>query len=194
MHALPDQQTVPNSGARSSCSYGVLSVVPYCYTPDKGTFRPCTNQRSDGLLFAGLLDLQLLPALSVQLGAFLAGQLPGQSAATHQQHPQQQHQQPNQQAASDHRPSDSPTINSIPAVVPPARVVEICCGILANLYSFSSLVPQLVAAEGLSAAVVALTGELTDPAALAELCRLFAAALSTPQVIRGAGSASGGVL
>jgi hypothetical protein len=61
-------------------------------------------------------------------------------------------------------------------------MVEICCGILANLYSCSALVPHLLAHTGLIEAAAALMLELTDPPALAELCRLMTAALSTPQV------------
>lgn len=141
-----------------------------------------------------MVELQLLPALSVQLDAFLAAQLPGQTAPAQQQPPSAAAAgSPGAPAASSpatHRPAagqgGDPSTSSSPAVAP-ERVVEVCCGILGNLYSAPSLVPRLVVEEGLTAAVAALIGELADPGALSELCRLLAAALSSPQVSAGTG-------
>ena len=68
--------------------------------------------------------------------------------------------------------------------VQPGRIVEICCGILANLYSSPGLVQHLVAHAELMAAVGDLLMELEDPPALSELCRLLTAAMSTQEVCR----------
>jgi hypothetical protein len=70
----------------------------------------------------------------------------------------------------------------LPAAPSPARTAEVCCGILANLYSNPGLVPQLLAHKGLTEAAAALMVELTDPAALSELCRLLTAALFSREV------------
>lgn len=70
----------------------------------------------------------------------------------------------------------------LPSAPSPARIVEICCGIMANLYSNPAIVPQLVAHTRLSEAAAALLLELTDPAALSELCRLLTAALFSREV------------
>lgn len=164
----------------------------------------------------GLIELQLLSALSAQLAAYSAGQLPAQAPPAQAQHDSPSTDCPaaatrslnastthahaghaghspstnsspaaptDNAHASTARAGDIPSTSSCPAGLAPARMVEICCGILANLYSCPALVPQLLAYADLTEAAAALMLELTDPPALSELCRLLTAALSvTPQV------------
>lgn len=152
--------------------------------------------------FAGLLQLQLLPALSAQLTAVLSEQARDQGApartspstaalahhAAHHADPSWGDGSPPAAGAASPSHAASPAHagrslqdNSSRPCVAPARMAEICCGILANLYSAPAVIPQLVAQTELTAAVAALFVSLTDPPALAELCRLLTAALSTPQ-------------
>lgn len=139
---------------------------------------------------AGLLDMQLLPALAAQLAASAAAfdrarldaaaaQSP--SSVAHAAGHQQQDQQDQQQEHSSSQPS-----------VQPVRVIELCCGIIANLYSTPAVVQQLVSQTELTAAVAALLTELEDAPALSELARLLTAAVSTPQVGAGCTGARAG--
>jgi len=151
-------------------------------------------------IFAGLLQLQLLPALSAQLTAVLSNEALDQGAPAQPSPstafpahradtgppwgdgspPAAAAASPGHAASPAHAEYSLQDNSSRPSVAP-ARMAEICCGILANLYSAPAVIPQLVAQTDLTAAVAALFMSLTDPPALAELCRLLTAALSTPQ-------------
>jgi hypothetical protein len=84
-------------------------------------------------------------------------------------------------AAADAGDRQGPRTGSRPYPAP-ERVVEICCGILANLYSTPAAVPMLVSCTDLTQSLAVLMLGVTDPPVLSELCRLLTAALSCPEV------------
>jgi hypothetical protein len=110
-----------------------------------------------------MLQLQLLPVIVTQLTACVAVQ---------------------QKQLAQASPPRTPPPRAAAAAVSEGRLAELCCGILANLYGWPALAPSLAAAADLTAVLLQLFdgGALGDPLALAELCRLLAAALSTHEV------------
>jgi hypothetical protein len=67
------------------------------------------------------------------------------------------------------------------------RVLELCCGMLANLHSLPVLAATLAAQADVTALLLQLLPVVEDPPALSELCRLLTAALATPEVRGGRG-------
>lgn len=62
------------------------------------------------------------------------------------------------------------------------RMLELCFGILANLYAFPEAVHQLVADDAVLLDMLNILVSIDDPPALSELCRMLTSALSSAKV------------